>query len=31
MAQDQVESTMELINFGSFINQFPTDTIKLMQ
>ena len=30
MAQDQAESTRELINHGRFINQFPLDIIKLM-
>ena len=31
MAQDWAESTEEPINHERFINQFPPDTIKLMQ
>ena len=31
MAQDRIESTRELINYGRFINQFPSDIIKSIQ
>ena len=30
IAQDRAESTREPINYGSFINQFSLDTVKLM-
>ena len=29
MAQDLAESAWKPINYGRFINQFPSDTIKL--
>ena len=31
VAQDRTESSKEPINYGSFINQFPLDTMKSMR